>query len=87
MTLNSITEFSDIIKRMGDEREERQLKFLAELEERLEPFSMALEVLSPRELLESYVEWLGGRSDPRETVLRSQYANAIRIELLKRMGG
>lgn len=83
--MTSFNEFSAALQRLGEEQEKRQLAHLAVLEAGLPGAIAVLNIMPASELLDRLVEFSAGRNDPREMVLRDEYAQAIRTELLRRM--
>jgi hypothetical protein len=78
-------EFSATIKRMGEEREERFVEFLDRTRADMPGQVAMLPTKSHSELLDLLVQFTGGRSDPRETELISEFHVHIRAEIIRRM--
>lgn len=84
-SVSYLSDWSDTIRRIGDENRKKQDAFLAKAEADMPKEIKALPSKTDDELLDLFVQFQGGRSDPRETVLREKFAKAIRKVILKRM--
>lgn len=81
----NMSEFSDVLQRLGEENEAKKVKMLTLLDASLPAFIVALPDLTPDMLFDDLEYWFGGRSDPRETEARQKYYEAVKAEMIRRM--
>lgn len=83
--MTSLSDWSDSIRRIGEENERKQLERLKKMEEELPGAIEDLGKVPNGMLIDLFAQFHGGRSDPRETVLREKFFEAIKDEILRRM--
>lgn len=80
-----LAEFSRGLEEMADRKRKADLERFESMLTELPNFTTHIKSLEHDALLDQFVWWSGGRSDPKETEIRSQYHDAIRKEILRRM--
>ncbi len=82
---STLETYSDIIAGMAERRAEEERIRLDDMEQKLPSEIARLTAHSHERLLTLYEQFMGGRMSPRETVLRQQFFDAIKAELLLRL--
>jgi len=83
--MSQLSEWSDIIKRQGEERQAREDAECDEMERRMPDEIAKLPNRPKEELVELMLQFYGGRVNPRETALRQQFHDACKAESLRRI--
>lgn len=83
--MNTTQEWMDTIGRVGASVEAQQVAMLAAMEAAMPAEIAALVDKDNKDLIELLVQFAGGRSDPRETVLRAKFYEHVKFEVLRRM--
>lgn len=83
--MSNISDWSDTIRRIGEDNERKMQEHLALFDAQM-PDAIALLPTHPAdELLELFTQFIGCRSDPRETAKRQEFLEHIKLEITRRM--
>jgi hypothetical protein len=83
----SVTDWSDIIRRQGEESRRRDDEQLEGLKEQVKLKIQAVDSTEGTFLVQELRRYAGwGSHDPRQTVEMQKYVDAVEAELIKRLG-
>lgn len=83
--MSYLSDWSSTIARISEDNEKKQLDLLARYREEMPAAIASLPEYAAGDLVELFIQFTGGRADPRETALRQEFHDAIRAEIIRRM--
>lgn len=83
--MSQLSEWSDTIARLGEQRRQEEDAMCDAMEKAMPDEIAKLSNRPKEELVELMLQFYGGRVNPRETMLRQQFHDACKTEILRRI--